>query len=443
MRHVAVMSATGGVGLMAIFLVDALSLLYVSWLHSEVKIAAVGFASTILFFAMSVNIGMMIAVSALVSRALGQRDREAARRLGGSGVALTALCAAAVGMGMWLFRESLLAWLNAEGEAAKLASRFLAVTLPANIFMGFGIAFSAALRAAGDARRAMYVTLGGGIATAFVDPLLIFGLQMDVMGAAWATVVSRLIFAGIGYHGAVVVHDLVARPRLGSTLKDSRALAAIAGPAVLTNLATPFGNAFLASIVAKYGVQAMAAGAVIDRLIPLAFGGLFALSGAVGPILGQNWGAGLFGRMRRTLSDALLLNLVYVGTTWIALMLLRENIIAVFALHDQAADIVRLFCFISGPAWVGIGALFVANAVFNNLGYPLLATLFNWGRATLGTIPFAYAGAHFYGPQGAIIGVFAAGAVFGMAAAWSSWLVMRRLAAKGKPPPVRAGGKPA
>ena len=441
MRHVAVMSATAAVGLMAIFLVDVLSLLYVSWLHSDMKIAAVGFASTILFFAMSVNIGLMIAVSALVSRALGARDRQAARRMAGSGVALTALLAALVGMGMWLFRDALLGALNASGETASLASSFLNVTLPANVFMGFGIAYSAVLRAAGDARRAMYVTLGGGIATAFIDPLLIFGLRLDVMGAAYAIVISRLVFAAIGYHGAVVVHDLVAWPRFRSTFHDAGPLAAIAAPAVLTNLATPFGNAFLASIVALYGVEAMAASAVIDRLIPLAFGGLFALSGAIGPILGQNWGAGLFPRMRRTLGDAMLLNLIYVGAMWIALMLAREQVIGLFNLHGQAADIVALFCFISGPAWICIGALFVANAVFNNLDYPLLATLFNWGRATLGTIPFAYAGAHYYGAPGAIIGVFAAGAVFGIAAGWSSWLVLGRLAASGKLPARR--GKPA
>ena len=39
------------------------------------------------------------------------------------------------------------------------------------------------------------------------------------------------------------------------------------------------------------------------------------------------------------------------------------------------------------------GALYVANSAFNNLGFPLLATAFNWGKATLGTIPFAMAGA--------------------------------------------------
>ena len=56
------------------------------------------------------------------------------------------------------------------------------------------MALSGVLRAAGDARRAMFVTLAGGIVTAFTDPLLIFGLGLGVYGAAWATVISRLVF---------------------------------------------------------------------------------------------------------------------------------------------------------------------------------------------------------------------------------------------------------
>ena len=76
------------------------------------------------------------------------------------------------------------------------------------------------LRAVGDARRAMYVTLAGGLATAVIDPLLIFWAGLGADGAAWAIVLSRVVFCVVGYHGAVRVHRLVARPSLPSTLED-------------------------------------------------------------------------------------------------------------------------------------------------------------------------------------------------------------------------------
>ena len=65
----------------------------------------------------------------------------------------------------------------------------------------------------------------------------------------------------------------------------------------------------------------------------------------------------------------------------------------------------QFFCQLSGFIWFFVGLLFVANASFNNLGYPLLSTFFNWGRATLGMIPFAYLGAQIGGPKGALVGM--------------------------------------
>jgi len=68
MRHVIVMTAATSAGLMSIFAVDLLSLLYISWLGDPKLTAAVGFASQVLFFSVSINIGISIAIGALVSR---------------------------------------------------------------------------------------------------------------------------------------------------------------------------------------------------------------------------------------------------------------------------------------------------------------------------------------------------------------------------------------
>ena len=71
MRHVAVMTATGAIGLMAVFIVDLLSLFWVSKLGDQAFKAAVGYVGLITFFVMSINIGLSIAASATVSRAHG------------------------------------------------------------------------------------------------------------------------------------------------------------------------------------------------------------------------------------------------------------------------------------------------------------------------------------------------------------------------------------
>jgi Na+-driven multidrug efflux pump len=205
--------------------------------------------------------------------------------------------------------------------------------------------------------------------------------------------------------------------RLSEMLADSRTIFAIAAPAILTNVATPFSLAVVARIVSVFGPSAIAANAVIDRLTPLAFGALFALSGAVGPILAQNWGGGQFSRMRSAMLDSFKVAGIYVFVTWTILVLSRHYIVALFQLSGQAAEGVIFFCWISGPMWFFVGLLFTANAAFNNLGRPLYSTAFNWGRATFGTIPFAWFGAQYYGYNGALAGMMLGSILFGIFAA--------------------------
>jgi putative MATE family efflux protein len=434
MRHVAIMTATGSIGLIAIFAVDALSLFWVSRLGVESYKAAIGYASQLLFMLMAVNIGLTIAISARVSRALGAGDRTQARRLAASGLLLTFLATLALSAILWRWRDFALDhFMHARGEAAEVASAVLAITIPANIPMGLGMAMSGVLRACGDARRAMYVTLSGGVVTAFTDPALIFGLGLGVYGAAWATVISRLVFLWVGFYGASRVHHLVGRPSFAALVHDFRPLAGIGLPAILANLATPVSAMYVTRVWSDFGEPTVAGGAIVDRVIPLAFGVIFALTGSIGPIIGQNYGARLMPRVRRALTDSFVLAVGYALVAWAALTLAAPLVVAGFGATGESARFVLLFCRYGAMAWVFITCLFVANTAFNNLGFALMAMLFNWGRATLGTIPFVMFGARHGGVPGAMIGLILGAAIFGLGSVAAAYGLVGRLASRAKP----------
>jgi putative MATE family efflux protein len=444
MRHVLEMTAAGSVGLIAVFAVDLLSLLYVSWLGDPRLTAGVGFATVVLFFAVSINLGFMIAIGALVSRALGAGDRAGAARLATSATILAGLSGLVVSAVLLPLLPILLEVLGASPEVRPVTIQFLWIVLPFNALMAIGMAFSGALRAIGDPKRGMYLTLVGAIVTAALDPLLIFGLRLGVPGAAISTVASRFIFVYLGYRATVRIHGLAARPSFRTVGADARRTFAVAFPAILTNLAPGISNAFFAAILARFGNEVVAASAIIDRLVPVAFGGVFALSGAVGPILGQNWGARRFDRMRRTLRDSLVFVAGYVGAVWLVLLALMGVLPLLFNSTGETADLIVFFCLVSGPVWFFLALLFVANAAFNNLGFPLLSTAFNWGRATLGTMPFAYLGSVLAGPKGALVGLGAGGLMFGVAGIGTAFWAVRRLERKAAGAnPLPAGEKPA
>jgi hypothetical protein len=66
-------------------------------------------------------------------------------------------------------------------------------------------------------------------------------------------------------------------------------------------------------------------------------------------------------------------------------------------------------------SWAFAGAQFVAAAAFNNLGHPNTSTLFNSGKATLGTLPFTIHGAYVAGPEGVVAGMALGSVIFGVA----------------------------
>jgi hypothetical protein len=89
---------------------------------------------------------------------------------------------------------------------------------------------------------------------------------------------------------------------------------------------------------------------------------------------------------------------------------------AAFHLAGPAGTFFLFLCRYATITWVFVGFILVANAMFNTLGRAYLATLFNWGRATLGTIPFVWLGATYGGPEVAMMGIAVAAAIFAAAA---------------------------
>ncbi len=426
MRHVVVMAGTGAIGLIAVFAVDLLNLFYISLLGQRSIAAAIGFAGVVGFFQTSVMIGLAIGVGAVVAHSIGAGEVRAARHIAGSGLVLMVLTGLVIGLGIVALLTPILDTLGASGETRSLAEDFLMISSPSLPLLAAGMCCSGLLRCIGDARRAMNVTLFAALATAVMDPILIFGLHLGLPGAAISTVLSRCVLATLGWLGAARRHDLLARPSLRALAGDMAVICHVAFAAVLTNLATPIGAAYVTRSMAAFGPDAVAGQATIDRISPVAFGLVYALSGAVGPILAQNAGAGRFDRVRLTLRDSFTFVLATVLAAWALLALAQELVVLAFSASGVTAELVHLFCSWLAAGFLFTGALFVANAAFNNLGYPVLATVFNWGRATLGTIPFVTYGARF-GPAGLLIGQASGSVIFGTLAVITAFHVVGRL----------------
>ena len=416
LRHLLVLSSTSTIGLLARFIVDLVDMYFLSLLgHAELA-AAVGFAGTIMFFLTAMAIGLQIGISALVARNEGSNQRTLAQNYCGSGLLYSFILTALLSIVIWLYIEELLAFLGARGATLAFAVQYAKSLLPSSAFLAMGMCAAAVLRSIGDAKYSMYATLGGGIVNALLDPLFIFTFEWGIEGAAAASVVARLCILIIAFHSLIYRHRYLKRLKFSRLKEDISAINKVAMPAMLTNLATPIGSSFVMKTMASFGDEAVAASAILGRIIPVAFAGLFSLSGAIGPVIGQNAGAKLYGRVRKAILNTLLINFVYCLMIWVALWMSRDLIISIFSATGLTASLIDFYCSWLVGLFIFTGLLFTANAGFNNLNKAKYATAFNFCRVLLGTVPLVYLMAQNYGAYGVFAGELLGAVLWGVLA---------------------------
>ena len=274
-------------------------------------------------------------------------------------------------------------------------------------------------------------TVWGGLVNAVLDPILIFGLDMELTGAALASVAARIAIAATALLPIIRHYGGIARPsgaeltpRPDAGFRNCRTgHPDPVGDADRTSLCDAFHGGIWRRCGRWHGHRgAYNAGGVRGNICALR---------AIGPIIGQNFGAGLHDRVRGAFRDGLIFTAVVVVLVSALLFALRWPLAGLFNADGLTRDLVFLF---AGPLALMFffnGMLFVSNAAFNNLGHPFYSTWLNWGRHTLGTIPTALIGGWYLGAQGILIGQAVGGLIFGVWAFWLAGRVMERAAVVG------------
>ncbi|WP_299844302.1 MATE family efflux transporter [uncultured Roseovarius sp.] len=418
MRHVAVMSLTSSVGIMAIYLVDLFDILFISMLGHKEMAAAAGYGSTVLFFVSTINLGLSIASGALVAMAVGEKRKDRAREIA------TTAALIAIGMGILVpiamipYLPDLLHLIGARGDVSVMAQSYLVIILPATCFSGVSMTAIAVLRSRGVAKWSMYPSLAGALVNLIMDPILIFGFDLGLEGAAAATVMARVATCGLAIYASAVMRRGFSRIGWAAFRGDAPRIARFAVPAVASSIAAPVGQAIIMRYIAKFGPEAVAGLAVIGRLAPVVFSVVNALCGSIGPIIGQNFGAGRADRARSAYFDALKFLAAYVIGITLVLYLFRAPIADAFGAEGLTREILYFYC---GPlALISFfnGAIFISNAAFNNLGYPGYSPILNWARNTLGILPFVAVGEYVMGVWGVAYGFLLGAVVFALISIW-------------------------
>lgn len=420
------MTGTSAISLFAVFLVDILTLVYVAMLHAPVLLAAVGVAKVLVFTNAALVSGLVIAGTSVLSRRIGRHGSGALAGQTSSLLLLVVLVSALAAGLQLVFSRPLMQMLGADEDTARAAREFVLLALPATVLQAAMQMTAQILRAAGYSARALWVVLSGAATLAIADPLLIFVFDLQLRGAGLAYALSALASAALGLYWVRAKIGLCWTPDRQSIRACWAQTLRIGLPAVIASLATPVAIAYLVASVASFGVEALAAMTVVDRITQFAYCVFFAIPGALAPVLGQNVGAGLAQRSLGAVSFTRKLALGYGLLAWALIAAMQPALAEYYHLDGAGLTLLRMFCQYGGLLWALISLDFVSQAVFVTMGRPWLMTIFAWLRVTAGAIPFIWAGAHWFGSGGAVLGMLAGNALIAMASTLAASLAARR-----------------
>lgn len=358
------------------------------------------------FMILMMGFGMLTAfgATALISIRLGEHKKEEAELILGNAVLLLVgvyFILSVIGL---IFIDPLLRLFGASSEILPYAREYLRIILYGGVFSGIAFGMNHMIRAEGSPRFAMVTMLLGALLNTILDPIFIFVFHWGIAGAAWATILSQAISAGW-----VVSYYL----RGKSTLKIRRANFRLRPEIVRRILAigsAPFALQVAASVVTiilnhslvTYGGDlAISAINIVNSIAMLILMPIFGINQGVQPIIGYNYGARRFDRVKKALKLAIAAATSIVLLGFILTQFFATPMIRLFNAKD--AELIRLgshalrVFLIMLPL---IGMQIVSSNYFQATGKPKQAMVLSLSRQVLFLIPALLILPRFFGLEG-------------------------------------------
>ena len=348
----------------------------------------------------------------LCSIARGEGDEGRASRIMGVSFTFLLLLGAALTAVFYLFHEPFLYLVGGSPDTVEHARSYLLIYLAGTIPVMIGLGMNPFINAQGFGRTGMMTTLLGAVINLILDPLFIFVLGMGVRGAALATVIAQVCSA------AWVLVFLTGRRAIlrldrGSLGLDGPILRRVCGLgltgftfSVTNSLVQAIGNAQLQSYGAPSGTGDLyvAAMTAITSVREIVFQPIRGLTQGAQPVLGYNYGAGRYGRVRESIRFLTVSCLAYNVVVWLLLLAFPGVFILLFnddpALLEVGVKTMRIYY----AAYVMMSFQMIGQNTFVALGRAKQAVFFSLWRKVVLVMPLMLVFPRFWGPAG----VFAA-----------------------------------
>ena len=341
---------------------------------SDDAVAGVGAAGTILFMIMALTQVLGVSAVAMISQSVGRKDQAGANLVFNQSLVLSAICAVITLVLGYAFSKPYLGAITADEAALNEGVVFLFWFLPGMALQFAMMAMSSSLRATGIVKPAMIIQVLTVVLNTILAPILIAGWgpgpALGVLGAGLASTIS--ISVGVAllalYFFKMEKYVSFERSLWRPRFDIWRKMFDIGLPAggEMAILFLYFSMVYW--LIQDFGAAAQAGFSIGGRIMQSIFMPTMAIAFAVGPIIGQNFGAGFGGRVRDTFNKGILLSSIVMAVTTVLLLLRPELLMTFFTSDEEVIMVGAGFLQLISLNFIAQGIVFTCSGVFQGLG---------------------------------------------------------------------------
>ena len=368
----------------------------------------VAFPIHVICMAVSLMIGIGGAIN--FNLAMGRGDKERATKVVGSTFSCLVISGLVIFAGVKLFLNPLMVLFGATAEIMDYAITYVSITNIGIPFLMMTLGGSHMVRSDGKPMYSMIAVGTGAVINIILDPLFIFVFQWGIKGAAFATVISQVISAVliVGYlprYQSVKLSLNNFVPKF-SYVKD---IASLGAAAFISQISIFAVQIVMNNTLKYYGALSiygseipLAAMGIISKISMIVASVVFGIAQGGQPIIGFNYGAKKYNRVRKTYRYVLISATAFAFIAFACFQLFPETIIGWFGTtdyvlyHDFAIRLLRvymMFVFLTG-------CTSVTSNFFTGIGKPVKGTILSLARQVIFSLPLILLLPGFFGIDG-------------------------------------------
>lgn len=295
-------------GMMIMVLYNLVDTFFIGRLHNDYQLAAVNLAYPVMMITTALSNMVGNGSASLISRSMGAGDKDKADHTVTVGFLLTvinSLILTALGL---LFLPGIIKVLGAQANTWDYTEQYVRILLIGTIFTMSNYTFATLLRGEGSVKYSMFGMVIGTAMNILLDPIFIFGLHLEVRGAAIATVIGNAcgVFASLWFYLSGRTLLTPQRKYLKPTAEIVKEIFWVGVPATLETLLTSVAYIVLNNLAVAYGELTVAAMGIAQKIMSLGNYIYQGFGAGAQPLMGYNYGAKNFPRMMALLKSGVM-----------------------------------------------------------------------------------------------------------------------------------------